>query len=77
MDNLFTRYDKYKLIGLIIKAVTGVVGGSLILTEEHPYMSLLILSVGAAANEAVSFIKEKEAKRIASRRSNHESEYGC
>lgn len=76
MKKLLTSYEKYKLIGLIIKAITGVVGGSLILTNEHPYISLAVLSLGAAANEWVSFIKDKEVKTIA-RKNNHEPEYGC
>ena len=76
MKKLLTNYDKYKLAGLMIKAITGVVGGSLILTNEYPYVSLAVLSVGAAANEWVSFIKDKEVKKIASKKS-HDPEYGC
>lgn len=60
MKELFTKYDKYKLVGLIIKSVTGIIGGSLILTENHPYITLIVLSIGAAANEGVSFLKDKE-----------------
>ena len=62
MKNFFTTYDKYKLFGLVIKSVTGIIGGSLILTENHPYITLIVLSIGAAANEWVSFLKDKEAK---------------
>ena len=32
---------------------------AMILTENHPYISLGILSLGAAANEAITFIKDK------------------
>ena len=60
MKELFTKYDKYKLVGLIIKSVTGIIGGSLILTDNHPYITLIVLSIGAAANEGVSFLKDKE-----------------
>lgn len=76
MKKLLTGYEKYKLIGIMIKAVTGVIGGSLILTEQHPYLALITLSIGAAANEWVSFIKDKEVKSIAKNKS-HEPEYGC
>lgn len=76
MKKLLTSYEKYKLLGLMIKAATGVIGGSLILTEKHPYASLLILAIGAAANEWVSFIKDKEFKTIAKSK-NHEPDYGC
>lgn len=55
-----SKIEKLKLIGLCIKAVTGIAGGSLILVEGHPYLSLAILAIGGVANEIVSFIKEKE-----------------
>lgn len=54
------KVEKLKLIGLCIKAATGIVGGSLILNEGHPYAAISILAIGAVANEIVSFIKEKE-----------------
>ena len=57
---IITKFEKFKLIGLCIKGATGIVGGSLILTESHPYWALGILSLGAIANEVVSFIKDKE-----------------
>lgn len=63
IKNLFNSYEKLKLIGLIVKAVSGVVGGSLILSEAKPYLTLGILAVGAAANELISFLKEKENEK--------------
>ncbi len=56
----FTKYDKYKLIGNSIKAVTGVVGGSMVIQNEHPYGTLCVLAIGAIANEVVNYIKDKE-----------------
>lgn len=56
----FSKVEKLKLIGICIKSATAIVGGSLILTEGHPYLSLAILAIGGVANEVVSFIKEKE-----------------
>ena len=56
----FTKYDKYKLIGMCIKACTGVIGGSLILQNTHPYATLAVCALGAIANEVVNFIKDKE-----------------
>jgi hypothetical protein len=50
------------LIALMIKAITGVIGASLILSEDHPYMALLSLSIGAGVNEYVLF-REKEKNR--------------
>jgi hypothetical protein len=60
---ILSKLDKLKLVGLCIKSVTAVIGGSLILTEGHPYTTLCVLAVGAIANEVVSFIKEKENDR--------------
>lgn len=57
-----SKFDKFKLIGLCIKAVTGVIGGSMVLVEGHPYLTLAVLAIGALANEIVSFIKDKENK---------------
>lgn len=56
-----SKYQKLKLIGLIIKAMTGVVGTAVILTENHPYISIAILAIGAGANEYVSFLKDLES----------------
>jgi hypothetical protein len=55
-----SKIEKLKLIGLCIKGATGIVGGSLILVEGHPYLSISILAIGGVENEVVSFIKEKE-----------------
>lgn len=57
-----SKIEKLKLIGLCIKGATGIIGGSLVLVEGHPYLSLTVLALGAVANEVVSFIKEKENK---------------
>ncbi len=55
-----SKIEKLKLIGICIKSATAIVGGSLILTERHPYLSVGILALGGVSNEIVSFIKEKE-----------------
>lgn len=56
-----STYEKLKLWGLIIKSVFGTVGGAVILTQNHPYISIIILAIGAGANEYVSFLKDREA----------------
>ena len=58
-----SKIEKLKLIGLCIKGATGIIGGSLILVEGHPYLSISILALGGVANEVVSFIKEKENQK--------------
>lgn len=55
-----SKFEKFKLIGLCIKGATGIIGGSLIIAEGHPYLSLTVLAIGAVANEFVTFIKDKE-----------------
>lgn len=55
-----SKIDKYKLIGLCIKAATGVIGGSLVLSEGHPYITLAVLALGAISNEVVQFLNDKE-----------------
>lgn len=51
---------KIKLLALCIKAVTGVLGASMILTEQRPYLTLGILCTGAIANEVLNFISSEE-----------------
>ena len=51
--------DKAKVITLIIKAITGVVGTSLVLENNHPYITLVVLAVGAIANELINIYKWK------------------
>lgn len=62
MGMTFTKMEKYTLAGRLIKVFTMSVGGALILTEIHPYMSLTVLAIGAAANELVVFLQEKDKK---------------
>ena len=52
--------NKHKFIILATKAVCGVAGGALVLTENHPYLALAILAIGAAANEAIIYFKIKQ-----------------
>ena len=55
-----SKLEKLKLAGLCIKSATATVGGSLILVEGYPYLTVAILAIGVVANEVVSFVKEKE-----------------
>ena len=59
----FTKLELLKLVGISIKSATAIIGGSLILVEGHPYLSIVILALGGVANEVVSFIKEKENEK--------------
>ena len=69
LDKLTSKYERgkskrIKLIAVCIKAVTGVLGASMILTEQRPYVTLGILCVGAVANEILNFISSEEKEEI-------------
>ena len=70
---VLNKIDKLKLAGLSIQAVTGVVGASLILTENHPYFTLVVLAIGALSNQIVSFIKGKENENTIENLKNEKS----
>lgn len=55
-----SKLEKLKLAGLCVKSATAVGGGSLILVEGHPYLTIFILAMGGVANEVISFVREKE-----------------
>ncbi len=52
---------KVKLVANLVKAVTGALGASLILSEDHPYLSLIVLSIGAAVNEYLLYLEKEDA----------------
>lgn len=54
------KSKKIKLLALCIRAITGVLGASMIITKQHPYLTLTILSIGAAADEIIKFIPSEE-----------------
>jgi hypothetical protein len=49
--------SKINILLISIKAVSGVAGGAMILSNNHPYISLVILALGASANEIQTYIK--------------------
>jgi len=54
--------SKINILLISIKAVAGVAGGAMILSNNHPYLSLIILALGAAANEVQAYIKTYSKK---------------
>lgn len=54
------KIEKLTLISRCVKSVTAIVGGSLVLTEGHPYITMTVLAIGGIANECVSYLKDKE-----------------
>jgi uncharacterized membrane protein YqgA involved in biofilm formation len=62
MSKLLEKYgenktSRVKLIALCIKAVTGVLGASLVLEQNHPYLAITVLAIGAVINEIINFYK--------------------
>lgn len=62
LQPLLTRYDKLNLASRCVKSATAVAGGSLVLSEGHPYWTIFILAIGGIANEFIVFVREKEVK---------------
>lgn len=44
-----------KLVFQCIKVVSGIVGTSLVFTQKYPIATVVILAIGAAANEIINF----------------------
>lgn len=58
------RIEKLTLISRCVKSVTAIIGGSLIISEGHPYITMTVLSIGGVANEVCSYLKDKESAII-------------
>jgi len=52
--------NNWAFIAFSVKAVTGLLGGSLVLSNEHPFTSLAVLGIGAIVNEAIDFFELKK-----------------
>ena len=52
--------NKWAFIAFAVKSFTGIIGGSLVLTTDHPYLALTVLGIGAIANEAIDFFDLKK-----------------
>jgi hypothetical protein len=57
LDNYGAKPNKAKIIAVCIKSATGVIGGSLVLSQGHPYIALTVLAMGAIANEIINLYK--------------------
>lgn len=56
--------ENLMLLALIVKAITGVLGTSLILSEKHPYVALIVLAIGAGINEYLLFFERSKNKLV-------------
>ena len=60
---LFDELDKIKLAIIVFESVFGVVGASLILTENHPYLALASLAIARTSTRLEAFLKAKEEEK--------------
>ena len=44
-----------KFVLQMIKVASGIAGVAVVLTEDHPYITVVILVIGAVANEALNY----------------------
>ncbi len=51
---------KLALIAMCIEAATGIIGGSMVLEQNHPYITLAILATGAVATKITNYIKDNQ-----------------
>lgn len=68
---LFTKIEKLIFLAGCIKAATGILGASVILSEKHPYLGLTILVIGAVANEFISSVKNREYRNIINKKNEN------
>jgi hypothetical protein len=52
------RKNRLKLAALCIEGVTAVLGSALILEQNHPYITLIILAIGVVSHKVLKFIDE-------------------
>ena len=62
INNLYTK--NLVLLASMVKGLTAVIGGSLILSEDHPYLSLFALAVGATVNEYLLNAEKNKNKTL-------------
>lgn len=60
MQKVLDKKKRWAFVAFAIKALTGIIGGSLVLSNEHPYIALTVLGIGAIANEAIDFFDLKK-----------------
>jgi hypothetical protein len=52
--------EKQRFVLQMIKVASGVAGVAGVLTENHPYITVGVLIVGALANEALNYKTKKD-----------------
>ena len=52
--------EKQRFVLQMIKVASGIAGVAVVLNENHPYLTVGILVVGAVANEALNYKTKKD-----------------
>jgi len=52
--------EKQRFVLQMIKVASGIAGVAVVLNENHPYLTVGILVVGALANEALNYKTKKD-----------------
>jgi hypothetical protein len=52
--------EKQRFVLQMIKVASGIAGVAVVLNENHPYLTVGILVVGALANEALNYKPKKD-----------------
>lgn len=58
------KLTKLKLAILFLKGLTGSVGAALILDGKHPYITILVIGIGAGTIEVINAMKENSDEKI-------------
>ena len=51
--------ENLMIVAKVVKGITGVLGGAVILENNHPYIAITILSIGAGINELILYVEKK------------------
>ena len=52
--------EKQRFVLQMIKVASGIAGVAVVLNENHPYLTVGILVIGAIANEALNYKPKKD-----------------
>ena len=52
--------EKQRFVLKMVKVASGIAGVAVVLNENHPYLTVGILVVGALANEALNYKPKKD-----------------
>lgn len=60
MNFLLSKYDKIKMLLIVIEALCASVGGALVISEGHPLTSVSLIALAAAAGKLNNYLDKKQ-----------------